>query len=1217
MENSTCTKIPSLLSAFVDTFVDFSVSGGLFLPMPPQLQSVPRPKSPPLQNHDSDPPIPSPPRSTIQTHYPSPDRLVAVGDVHGDLDKLKESLRLAGLIDSSDRWSGGSTTLVQIGDVLDRGGNEIAILYFLEKLKRQAAGCGGTIITMNGNHEIMNIGSDFRYVTAEGFKEFTNWGFWYQIGISMKSLCSDTINLPEDPFEGLPSEFRGINKQFHEGFRARIAALRPNGPISTRFLSDNPTVLVMGDNVFVHGGLLPSHVEYGLERINEEIRDWINGGRKSIERKIGNSANSPVWLRKYSYNEAEKCDCSMLEHVLATIPGARRMIMGHTIQPGGINGVCGNKAIRIDVGMSKGCENGLPEVLEISKDSGLRVLTSNSLYKEENKYEQLVGSHSGKDDLQLSKERPRQMEDLLFSAFPCVEHSAFRMNDTGSTGVGHTWEVLAWLHQAIGPSCLIFFFAGYFCQTASRAPCELDLHNYEFLIHLIPAKMSSRLNTQTLKVSPMGEVYDRLKEVIIHDQTKAGVKGLVDSGITKIPRCFHHPPQTLRGLKPLKNGSCEVPVIDFGQFDSDVGDKETVDRVREAAETWGVFQLVNHGVPLDTMNQMLDGTRRFHEQPSEVKRTFYSRDRDRKVRYFCNGDLLTSKAANWRDSVCYDYHDSVLDPNEIPLICREAVMDYMKHMLDLRKKLCRAFSDALGLSQDCLLSMECVDTANLLCHYYPSCPEPEMTLGATKHSDPSFLTILMQDKMGGLQVFHENQWVDVPPATGALVINIGDMMQLITNDKFKSVEHRVLVSKTGPRVSAACFFYPSTKKKYQPYRPLKELIVQDKEAIYKEVSAGEYLAFYKMKGVDVTTAKMEVTHLESGQDLDYDLEKEILEFEKAKAGVKGLVDSGILKIPHIFYNSPKNLTPKSLSNEDLAQLQVPVIDFSSYPEIIKQVRKAAENWGFFQVVNHGIPLGIMEELLEVTRRFHEQPSEVKRSLYTLDVNQSVRFASNTLLRASKHADWRDSFVCDYHDGVLDPETIPLLCRKAVNDYMEHMMELKEKLSHLLSEALGLDTNYLSRIECLSCANLVCHYYPPCPEPELTMGATNHSDPFFLTVLVQDNIGGLQVLHQNYWVDVKPIRGGLIVNIADLMQLITNDKFKSVEHRVLAGKKGPRTSAACFFSAKNKTKSYGSIQELQNQENKQAIYKEVSVAEYMRYYKSKGLDGKSGLPHFKH
>lgn len=138
--NTFCNQIPNLLSSFIDTFVDFSVSGGLFLPPPPS----------------SPPPIP--------TRLPSPSRLIAIGDLHGDLKKSKEALSIAGLIDSSGNYTGGSATVVQVGDVLDRGGDEIKILYLLEKLKRQAAIHGGNFITMNGNHEIMNAEGDFFFV---------------------------------------------------------------------------------------------------------------------------------------------------------------------------------------------------------------------------------------------------------------------------------------------------------------------------------------------------------------------------------------------------------------------------------------------------------------------------------------------------------------------------------------------------------------------------------------------------------------------------------------------------------------------------------------------------------------------------------------------------------------------------------------------------------------------------------------------------------------------------------------------------------------------------------------------------------------------------------------------------------------------------------------------------------------------------------------------
>ncbi|CAG7869284.1 unnamed protein product [Brassica rapa] len=363
--NGICKNVPNLISSFVDAFVDYSFSG-IFSP-----------------HH------PTPLNHTPQTRFEKPDRLVAIGDLHGDLEKSKEAFRIAGLIDSSDRWTGGSTVVVQVGDVLDRGGDELKILYFLERLKREAEREGGKVVTMNGNHEIMNVEGDFRFVTKEGLEEFRVWSDWYCLGNKMKSLCNG-LEKEKDLYEGIPMSFPRAREDCFEGMRARIAALRPQGPIAKRFLSKNQTVAVVGDSVFVHGGLLAEHVEYGLERMNEEVTSWINGFRGGrYAPGYCRGGNSVVWLRKFSDERPHRCDCAALEHALSTIPGVRRMIMGHTIQEAGINGVCDDKAIRIDVGMSKGCSDGLPEVLEIRKDSGVRIVTSNPLYKE-NPNSQLV-----------------------------------------------------------------------------------------------------------------------------------------------------------------------------------------------------------------------------------------------------------------------------------------------------------------------------------------------------------------------------------------------------------------------------------------------------------------------------------------------------------------------------------------------------------------------------------------------------------------------------------------------------------------------------------------------------------------------------------------------------------------------------------------------------------------------------------------------------------
>ncbi|KAJ8431822.1 hypothetical protein Cgig2_027567 [Carnegiea gigantea] len=1012
--------------------------------------------------------------------------------------------------------------------------------------------------------------------------------------------------------------------------------------------------------------------------------------------------------------------------------------------------------------------------------------------------------------------------------------------------------------------------------------------------------------------------YDRKTDLKAFDEGKTGVKGLVDVGVRQIPSIFVRPHEDLAKEFDTCQEDLAIPIVDLAHArQCSSHGEEIIRRVIWASDKWGFFQVVNHGVPLEILDEVIEGVRMFHEQDVDAKKEFYTRDRSRQVRFNCNRDLYESTAANWRDTLCVNpVFGSELDPELLPPICREVILGFVNHVIRLGDLLLELLSVGLGLEPNHLREMDCTKTWSLVGHYYPACPEPDLTLGTSKHSDPSFLTILLQDQIGGLQVLHQNQWVNVKPVPGALIVNIGDILQIVSNDKLQSVYHRVIPKKVGPRISVATFLTgPISSPKM--YGAIKELVSEENPPIYKEFTLQEFfeqfftrpldqpdynfplivaayvimsflatsngtrvwsttddssfnvldygaigdgifqsmgqsmwsyrallvpgdktfllkpisfkgpcksksihfqingslvapnsldawgsacqsawisservdnlvlygqgkidgrgsiwwgkaLSLHRCNGLrlmglkhkDSPNAHIRIsdcdnsiisnlhinapedspntdgidisssTHLEihnsiiaTGDDCIaigspalwtrtwhkdavetrhkwkkfmyeialskiakmggsgyarkitfddiplVDVENPIIiyqyycdrrkggrecevqpnavaisdvtyngfqgtsatlaaitlncsqaqpcanvvlqnikitssggnplksvidlkAFDESKTGVKGLLHAGAEKIPSIFVRSQEDLSKEfDTYQEDLA---IPIVDLTNVrqtdiqgEEIIRRIIWASEKWGFFQLVNHGIPLEVLDKVIEGVRMFHEQDVDLKKEYYSRDHTKQVLFTSNRDFYHSKGANWRDTL-------------------EVILAYMNHVI----KLGDLLLELLSVD--HLGELCRTKDWNLSGHYYPACPEADLTLGTSKNSDPSFLTILLQDQIGGLQVLHQNQWVNVKPVPGALIVNIGDFLQVssTTWSRMTSFEEYItefIAKKVGPRISIAAFSTGPvSSTKIYGPIKELVSKDNP-PIYKEFTRQEFLEQFFTRAFD----------
>ncbi|KAI8819319.1 Metallo-dependent phosphatase-like protein [Fimicolochytrium jonesii] len=249
------------------------------------------------------------------------DRIVAIGDLHGDYPNALSVFQMAGLADTDGNWVGNKSILVQTGDIVDRGPDTMKLYVFIRRLTKQAAEAGGRVVPLLGNHEVMNMMEDFRYVANEDVESFG----------------------------GMPQRKEAWSKDGWLG----------------RYLRTWDITAIVNGTVFLHGGLHPTWAAQGIDALNKAARTALTTrtphelwGVKLFQ------GDGPLWYRGYA-NDDEKVVCDTLDTALGMV-NATRMVIGHTPQlTGEILSRCNNKVHVVDVGISS-VYGGNKAALEIS-----------------------------------------------------------------------------------------------------------------------------------------------------------------------------------------------------------------------------------------------------------------------------------------------------------------------------------------------------------------------------------------------------------------------------------------------------------------------------------------------------------------------------------------------------------------------------------------------------------------------------------------------------------------------------------------------------------------------------------------------------------------------------------------------------------------------------------------------------------------------------------